>query len=166
MNVSELNLKKEQRDWLNGWLELWGAWVYSGRLDKRQGNIIAKFMATVESQSDSARPMCSDDDGLLISLVVDSVLGIDTKAIGILLSYYAYGASKRSIAAYYHKAAKPRRMTGRLGEGWRKPSLSTCRNEIDQILNASLFILYQPLQNAFICRKRVAKISHIGDKVA
>ncbi len=34
MGIRELNLTKEQRDWLNGWLELWGAWVYSGRLEK------------------------------------------------------------------------------------------------------------------------------------
>ncbi|EAC1666145.1 antiterminator, partial [Salmonella enterica] len=30
MSIRELNLTKEQHDWLNGWLELWGAWVYSG----------------------------------------------------------------------------------------------------------------------------------------
>lgn len=34
MSIRELNLTKEQHDWLNGWLELWGAWVYSGRLEK------------------------------------------------------------------------------------------------------------------------------------
>ena len=26
MSIRELNLTKEQHDWLNGWLELWGAW--------------------------------------------------------------------------------------------------------------------------------------------
>ncbi|MFM1308766.1 antiterminator, partial [Yersinia enterocolitica] len=30
MNVTQLKLTKEQHDWINGWLELWGAWVYSG----------------------------------------------------------------------------------------------------------------------------------------
>ncbi|STJ19482.1 phage antiterminator Q protein [Escherichia coli] len=34
------------------------------------------------------RPMCNDDDGMLISQVVDSVMYIDKKAFGILLSYY------------------------------------------------------------------------------
>ncbi|HFM4338690.1 TPA: antiterminator, partial [Escherichia coli] len=28
MGIRELNLTKEQHEWLNGWLELWGAWVY------------------------------------------------------------------------------------------------------------------------------------------
>lgn len=164
MSIRELNLTKEQHDWLNGWLELWGSWVNSGKLDKRQSNMIAKFMESVEPCKYPSRPMCNDDDGRLISQVVDSVLRIDAKAMGILLSYYAHGSSKRAIASYYHKTAKPRKLMGRLGEGWRKPSFGTCRNEIDQILGASLFMIYQPLQNAFISRKRVAKVSHVGDK--
>lgn len=28
--IGEKELTKEQFDWLNGWLELWGAWVHSG----------------------------------------------------------------------------------------------------------------------------------------
>lgn len=48
MGIRELNLTKEQHEWLNGWLELWGAWVYSGRLEKRMSSVIAKFMESVE----------------------------------------------------------------------------------------------------------------------
>ncbi|PVZ79523.1 antiterminator [Serratia sp. S1B] len=164
MAVKELNLTAEQHNWLNGWLELWGAWVYSGRLEKRQSNVIARYMESMEPSSYRARAKCNDDDGMLISQVVDSVMSIDKKAFGILLSYYAHGSSKRAIATYYHQTAKPRKFNGRLGEEWRKPSFGTCRNEVDQILSASLFLLYQPLQNAFIGRKRVAKVSHIADK--
>ncbi|HHQ6628408.1 TPA: antiterminator Q family protein, partial [Serratia fonticola] len=109
MSVREWNLTKEQHDWLNGWLELWGSWVNSGKLDKRQSNMIAKFMESVEPCKYPSRPMCNDDDGMLISQVVDSVLRIDAKAMGILLSYYAHGSSKRAIASYYHKTAKPRK---------------------------------------------------------
>lgn len=149
MSVRELNLTKCQHDWLNSWLELWGAWVYSGRLEKRQSSVIAQYMATVEPQSYPYRPMCNDDDGLLISQVVDSVMYIDKKAFGILLSYYAHGSSKRAIASYYRKVATPRKMSGRGGESIRRPSLATCRNEVDEILNASLYLIYQPLRNAF-----------------
>jgi len=28
MKTKELSLTAEQHDWLNSWLELWGAWVY------------------------------------------------------------------------------------------------------------------------------------------
>nr|WP_276030729.1 antiterminator Q family protein [Salmonella enterica] len=161
VGIRELNLTKEQHEWLNGWLELWGAWVYSGRLEKRMSSVIAKFMESVEPGRVMTRPMCNDDDGMLISQVVDSVMCIDKKAFGILLSYYAHGSSKRAIASYYHATAKPRKMCGRGGEGWRKPSLATCRNEIDDILKASLFFLYQPMQNAFKMRKRVEKVKHV-----
>lgn len=98
---------------------------------------------------------------MLISQVVDSVMYIDKKAFGILLSYYAHGSSKRAIASYYHATAKPRKMCGRSGEGWRKPSEETCRKEVAQTINASLYILYAPLRKAFKSRKRVEKIKHI-----
>lgn len=162
MSIRELKLTNDQHEWLNGWLELWGAWVYSGRLEKRMSSVIAKFMESAEPGRILTRPMCNDDDGMLISQVVDSVMLIDKKAFGILLSYYAHGSSKYSISSYYHKVASPRKMTGRGGERIRKPSLITCRREVDEILNASLFLLYQPMVNAFNNRKRVDKIKHVA----
>lgn len=59
MGIRELNLTKEQHEWLNGWLELWGAWVYSGRLEKRMSSVIAKFMESVEPGRVMTRPMCT-----------------------------------------------------------------------------------------------------------
>lgn len=162
MSIRELKLTNDQHEWLNGWLELWGAWVYSGRLEKRMSSVIAKFMESAEPGRILTRPMCNDDDGMLISQVVDSVMLIDKKAFGILLSYYAHGSSRYSISSYYHKVASPRKMTGRSGERIRKPSLITCRREVDEILNASLFLLYQPMVNAFNNRKRVDKIKHVA----
>lgn len=162
MAVRKLKLTQEQHEWINGWLELFGAWAYSGRLEKRQSSVIAQYMATVEPQSYPDRPMCNDDDGLLISQVVGSVMSIDTKALGILLSYYAHGSSKRAIASYYHKVASPRKMSGRGGESLRRPSMITCRREVDEILNASLFLLHDPLLKAFNDRKNAAKIRKVA----
>lgn len=162
MSVRQLELSKEQHDWINGWLELWGAWVYSGRLEKRMSSVIAKFMESVEPGRVMTRPMCNDDDGMLISQVVDSVMKIDKKAFGILLSYYAHGSSKYSISSYYHRVATPRKMMRRGGERMAKPSLATCRREVDEILKATLFVLYNPLDNAFKCRKRVYKVKHVA----
>ncbi|ARZ01768.1 antiterminator [Yersinia ruckeri] len=162
MNVTQLKLTKEQHDWINGWLELWGAWVYSGRLEKRMSSVIAQYMATVEPQGSPSRPMCNDDDGMLISQVVDSVMHIDTKALGMLISYYSHGASKRSIASYYFATAKPRKMSTRGGDRMKKPSLTTCRREVDEILAAAVWMLYQPMQHAFISRKRVGKIKKVA----
>ena len=56
-----------------GWRTCRGAWVYSGRLEKRMSSVIAKFMESVEPGRVMTRPMCNDDDGMLISQVVDSV---------------------------------------------------------------------------------------------
>ncbi|MEQ1964354.1 antiterminator Q family protein [Xenorhabdus khoisanae] len=160
--IGEKQLTKEQQDWIDNWLNLWGAWVYSGRIDKRQINMIYKFMMSVEPRKNQDRPMCNDDDGMLISQVVDSVMFIDQKAYGILLSYYAHGASKLAIASYYHRTAKPRKMMTRSGGRLMKPSMGTCRREVDEILNASIYLLYQPLRNAFNSRKRVEKIKNIA----
>ncbi|PHM37166.1 antiterminator Q family protein [Xenorhabdus innexi] len=161
-HIREKQLTKPQQDWIDNWLNLWGAWVHSGRIDKRQINMIYKFMMTVEPRKGQDRPVCNDDDGMLISQVVDAVMCIDQKAYGILLSYYAHGASKLSISTYYHKIAKPRRMMTRSGGRLRKPSRGTCRREVDEILAASVYLLYQPLQNAFNSRKRVEKIKKIA----
>ncbi|EOE1544279.1 antiterminator Q family protein [Providencia rettgeri] len=161
--IGEKELTKEQFDWLNGWLELWGAWVHSGRLNVRMINMIYKFMRTVEPNSTPSRPMCSDDEGMLISQVVDSIIATDEQAYKILLSYYAHGASKLSIASYYHKVANPRKMNTRSGGKIKVPSLRTCRREVDEKLKACQWLLYEPLRNAMNSRKRVAKIKKISE---
>ncbi|MDH2365447.1 antiterminator Q family protein [Providencia rettgeri] len=160
--IGEKELTKEQFDWLNGWLELWGAWVHSGN-GGRMINMIYKFMRTVEPNSTPSRPMCSDDDGMLISQVVDSIIATDEQAYQILLSYYACGASKLSISSYYHKVAKPRKMQTRGGNRLKKPSFGTCRNEVDEKLKACQWLLYEPLRNAMNNRKRVAKTKKISE---
>ncbi|MDF4697036.1 hypothetical protein P3548_25245 [Vibrio parahaemolyticus] len=38
--IGEKELTDEQFRWLDGWLNLWGAWVYSGRIDIRMINMI------------------------------------------------------------------------------------------------------------------------------
>ncbi|USS95160.1 antiterminator [Serratia symbiotica] len=162
MTIQELKLTKEQHDWVNGWLELWGAWVYSGRLDKRQSRIIAQYMATVTPPQYPSRPMCNDHDGMLISQVVDSVMCIDKKAFGILLSYYAHGSTEYAIAVYRHKTAKPRKLATRGGNRLKQPSLATCRREVKEILSASLFMIYTLLLNAVNERNRMSKFTKIA----
>lgn len=162
MAVRELKLTQEQHDWVNGWLELWGAWVYSGRLEKRQSSMIANWMATVEPQSYPYRPMCNDDDGLLISQVVDSVMRIDKKAFGILLSYYAHGSTEHAIASYYHRVASPRKIATRGGNRMKIPSMSTCRREVKEILSATKYIIYTPLLKAMNERVKVRKVKKVA----
>uniref|UniRef100_UPI002738EBA3 antiterminator Q family protein n=1 Tax=Xenorhabdus sp. KK7.4 TaxID=1851572 RepID=UPI002738EBA3 len=68
-----LELTLSQAIWLQEWLAKFGAWVYSGRLDKRQSSVIAEFMARVEPRDYPERPMCNDDEGMLIARVVDHI---------------------------------------------------------------------------------------------
>lgn len=155
----KLELTTEQYRWIDGWLQLWGAWVQTGRIDKSMINMIAKFMATVEPQQTS-RPVCSDDDGMLISQVIGSHLkAIDENAYKMLLAYYVYQSSEIRIATWQHAIACPRLMRTRGGNQYKKPSMSTVRREVKDVLNASLFCLYQPMQNAFIVRDNAKKIA-------
>ncbi|WP_342221232.1 antiterminator Q family protein [Candidatus Fukatsuia endosymbiont of Tuberolachnus salignus] len=162
MNVTQLRLNNEQYHWVNSWLERWGAWVYSGRLEKPQSSLIAHCMATKKQQENPTRPMCNDDDGLLISRVVDTVIPVDNQAFGILLSYYVQRLSRYSIAVYSQKAAIPRNISTRGGNRFKTPSLATCRREIDQILEESLYLLHPSIEQAFKSRKRVDKIKKVA----
>lgn len=158
MNTDGLKLTKEQEDWLQPWLERWGAWVYTGRIEKRQSSIIAEYMATVEPRHYPERPICNDDDGMLITRVVDQRYAIDRRAFDLLLSRYVYGSSDRAIANYYHAVAKPRAMVRRNGQpGFRRPSHITCRREVSEILSSAECFLYQSLQDAFISRENERK---------
>lgn len=160
MDVGDTTLSQEQYRWVDDWLQQWGAWVYSGRLEKRMSSLIARLMEAADpTRVMPSRPMCNDDDGLLISQVVDRVLIDDEKALGILLSYYAFGSSKRAIACYQFSTAKPRKIAvGRSGCGWRRPSFRTCQRQVDQILDVSLCMIYNELYPAINERKRAAKL--------
>ncbi|MDH2394628.1 antiterminator Q family protein [Providencia rettgeri] len=157
-NISDgLVLDKDREIWLQNWLSLFGAWVYSGRLEKRQGSMIAQFMATVERRSYPDRPMCSDDDGLLINNVFSIIYHLDIDAFKMLISRYVYCVSDRAIAKCRHDNYELRVMARRNGlPRERKPSMSTCRREVEEILKAAEYLLYQPLVDAFKNREKEA----------
>lgn len=166
MKVSEMKLATDQYRWIDEWMQMWGAWVYSGRLEKRMSSVIAQYMEAADpSRVMPSRPMCNDDDGMVISGVVDKVIAaVDKRAFGIILSYYSHGSSKREIATYYHKTSSNRASLDRKGnERRRPPSLSTCRREVDQIIESSLWMIYQSLnpvmmeREAEAFKKRMAK---------
>ena len=156
MSISDgLQLDEEREAWLQNWLARFGAWVYSGRLVKRQSSMIAEFMATVERRSYPDRPTCSDEDGMLIQGVVDHLYHIDRVAFKMLLARYVFCVSDREISRQYQTACAPRIMPRRNGMlRTRKPSLSTCRREAEKVLSAAEYMLYQPLKDAFKNREK------------
>lgn len=40
----KLELTNEQHQWIDQWLQLWGAWCQTGKIDKAMINMIAKFI--------------------------------------------------------------------------------------------------------------------------
>lgn len=150
-----LKLDDDQVAWIQPWLSKFGAWVYSGRIEKRQSSIIAEFMATVERRDYPEREMCNDDDGMLIAKVVDKIYYIDRIAFTLLLLRYAFGSSDRAIARYYHHIVKPRQMIRRNRTvEYRKPSISTCRREIEDIISSAEYLIYPYLKDAFKKREK------------
>ncbi|WP_369427083.1 antiterminator Q family protein [Providencia sp. PROV236] len=161
-----LALDKDREVWLQNWLSLFGAWVYSGRLEKRQSSIIAEFMARVERRDYPEREMCNDDDGMLIAKVVDKIYHIDRIAFTLLLLRYAFGSSDRAIARYYYGIANPRQMLRRnCTVEYRKPSMSTCRRETKEIIRSAEYLIYPHLYNAFKNRDNEWKIKNKGENV-
>ncbi|WP_434669152.1 antiterminator Q family protein [Klebsiella sp. B345] len=153
----KLELTNEQHQWIDQWLQLWGAWCQTGNIDKAMINMIAKFTATVEPQA-SSRPVCSDDDGIVIDAVIRNYLkNVDENAWKVVFTYYVCNSSEIRIASWQHAVCKPRLMKTRAGNQYKHPSISTIRREVKQVINAALFCLYQPLQNAFIDRDNVSK---------
>ncbi|WP_241033304.1 DUF1133 family protein [Morganella morganii] len=86
---------------------------------------------------------------------VDHLYHLDREAFKMLLARYVFCASDREIARQHHKVCAPRVMVRRNGMlRSRKPSLSTCRREVDEILKAAEYLLYQPLVDAFKNREK------------
>ncbi len=82
-----------------------------------------------------------------------SVFSVEKSKYGCSISRYVYCVSDRAIAKHYHATVQPRIMIRRNGMlRKRKPSMSTCRREVEEILRATEYLIYQPLQDAFIRR--------------
>lgn len=77
--------------------------------------------------------MCNDDDGMLIAKVVDKIYHIDRIAI------------RRNRTVEY-----------------KKPSMSTCRREIEDIISSVEYLIYPHLKNAFKNSKKSGKVKIIA----
>lgn len=170
MSASELKLTREQQQWLTPILEQFGAWVYSGRMDRRQTSMIYQFMSRVRPAEMPSRPICNDDDGELISYIFDEIYATSRTAWVLLFCRYVYDSSDRHLARVYRQIL----MTGEAGAisdndsvnclishtGTAHlttdiPSLSTCRRESAEMINAAEYLLYLRLHEAMAERKKL-----------
>ncbi|WP_033576136.1 antiterminator Q family protein [Dickeya chrysanthemi] len=176
--TDELKLTQEQKYWLQPILDQFGAWVYSGRLDRRQTSIISQFMARMRPAEYPSRPMCSDEDGRLISAIWDELYATSRTAWVLIFCRYVYGSSDRHLARVYRDAltigddsaaAKNdpvKCLMSRRESAHRRidaPSISTCRRESLAMIESAEMLVYLRLIEALAERDRLnaqRKINH------
>ncbi|MCA6998197.1 antiterminator Q family protein [Dickeya solani] len=168
--TDELKLTQAQKYWLHPILEQFGAWIYSGRLDRRQTSIISQFMSRMRPAEYSSRPMCSDDDGRLISAIWDEIYATSRTAWVLLFCRYVYGSSDRHLARVYRDALMIGDADAAAGNDPVKclisrrasvrrsidiPSLSTCRRESLAMIESAEMLVYLRLTEAMAERDRL-----------
>ncbi|WJV61077.1 antiterminator Q family protein [Pectobacteriaceae bacterium C52] len=170
MSAEELKLTRKQQQWLTPILEQFGAWVYSGRMDRRQISMIYQFMARVKPAELPARPICNDEDGELISYIFDEIYATSRTAFVLLFCRYVYDSSDRHLARVYRKIHMTGEATaiadndsvnclishaGQMHLTTDIPSLSTCRRESAEMLNTAEYLVYLRLNEAIEERRKL-----------
>lgn len=154
----ELSLSPQQEIWIKEWLYKWGAWIRSGRLDRRQVNIIGRLMQSVLPSEDD-ESICTDEEGLLISFVVDQFFSkMDKELHFIVYGYYVNTMTTHRITTILFDEIQPTLMRGSARKkNNRKPSHRTVNRYVKQRLELATAILYELLVKAFAVEK-VGKI--------
>ena len=150
-DFGSLKLTKEQELWVKEWLYKWGAWIRSGRLDKRQVNIIGRLMQSVIS-ADPQDPICTDDEGFAISLAIDQFFAkMDKELHFIVYGYYVNKMTTHRITTLLYDEIQPRLMRGVAGKiAHRKPSHRTVNRYVNERLDFANTIIHELLVKAFI----------------
>lgn len=157
-SLSELKLTSAQEKWVKEWLYKWGAWIRTGRLDKRQVNIIGRLMDSVipaEPQS----PICTDEEGLMISKMIDEFFNSQDKELHfIVYGYYVNKMTVHRITTLLFDEIAPRAMRGAEGKASiRKPSKTTVKRYVQCRLDLANTIIHELLVKGFIILKNMAK---------
>lgn len=98
-------------------LELWGAWAASDWCNIDYSSVAAGFKGLLP-QSKKMRPMCSDNDGLMIEGCMAKLLKKRPCDYQLLVAYYVYMVPKRQIAKSKKKNEKQIRIEMMLAEGF------------------------------------------------
>lgn len=156
--LSELNLTVEQEKWVKEWLYKWGAWIRSGRLDKRTVTILGRLMDSVIPQGPDV-PMCSDDEGLMISRIIDEFFYTQDKELHfIVYGYYVNKMTVHRITTLLFNEVQPRCMRGARGKKEiRKPSHKTVSRYVKERLDLATRVIHEMLVKGFIIMKNAAK---------
>lgn len=154
---SELTLTEKQEEFVDKWMYKWGAWIRSGRLDKPQLNIIAKLMQSVIAP-EPGEPMCSDEEGLMISEVIEQFFVKNDRTLHyIVFSYYVNKNTINRIAVKLRENCGEMKMQPCAGKSdIRIPSLKTVKRNVEKELKLAKAIIHELLVTGFVigsCRK-------------
>lgn len=156
--LSDLQLTNEQEKWVKEWLCKWGAWIRSGRLDKRQVNIIGRLMDSV-TPADPSDPICTDDEGLMISQIIDEFFTTQDKELHfIVYGHYVDKMTVNRLSVVLFDEIEPRLMKHCMNKpSIRKPSLKTVTRYVQCRLDLATAIIHEMLVKGFTILKNVAK---------
>lgn len=143
-------LTQEQTSEVEALMESWGAWVYSGRLEKREVSMLGLLMAKANPKKYETRIMCDDDTGMLISEIMKEIKAESEPAYEFLIQYYVYMASNTQIAIRYH------RKTDTTGK---KPCLRSYYYLANKVLDEYRFKIYQRYQEIKNEQKKNKKVA-------
>lgn len=148
---SELELTEKQEEFVDSWMYKWGAWVRSGRLDKAQVTIIALLMQSMIPAEPSDQ-MCADDEGMMISQIVDQFFFKNDRALRfIVFSYYVNKCPVSRIAIKLRERCGEVRMQPCAGKSnIRSPSLQTVRRDVEKDLLLAKAIIHELLVTGFV----------------
>lgn len=148
---SDLTLTSEQERFVDEWMYRWGGWVRSGRLDKAQVNIIARLMQSV-IPAEPSEPICSDDEGFMISQVVEQFFVKNDRTLHFIL--FAYYVNKRTVNFIANKLREncgEIQMQPCAGKPTiRVPSLKTVKRNVEKDLIFAKAIIHELLVTGFV----------------
>lgn len=158
MNLSTLTLNNEQEKWVKEWLYKWGAWIRTGRLDKREVNIIGRLMDSM-IPGQAQEPICNDEEGLMISKVIDEFFLTQDKELHfIIYGYYVNKMTVHRLMTILYDEIKPRLMQSCSGKSdIRKPSKRTLLRYVKERLDLANAIIHELLLKSFIILKSAVK---------
>jgi len=111
-------------------LERWAGWARSDSSGVDYSSIAAGFKGLLPLSSKNLIS-CSDSDGLIIDSCLSRLKKTKEDEHSIIVAYYLYGLSKRSIAKKLKKDEKIIRIQIQMAEGFIEGCLSTLNIKLD-----------------------------------
>ncbi|WP_342753725.1 antiterminator Q family protein [Pantoea sp. MBD-2R] len=111
-------------------LEMWGGWAATEQSGVSYSHIAAGFRGLITS-APSNRPICSDNDGMILDSCISRLKVDHPEEHALLVAHYHYRISLRSIARRRHCADGTIRKDLQTAEGFVEGVLSALDIELE-----------------------------------